>query len=142
MRAPPVNMRRYLTSQQCRIYDIVRNAMPDGIGSEALFARLYGARSDGGPISGLSLIRTQVNYLNQRLERFGVRLFSRQQHWLIRVTPRENIQEPVPHKKLSEDQVRAIRVDKRSCERVGLTYGISRQNVHQIRAGLTWKHVI
>lgn len=141
MRAAPANLRRYLTPQQCRIYDIVREAMPDGIGSEALFARLYGHRSDGGPVSGLALIRTQVRYLNVRLERFGVRLFSRGHHWMIRTSPRDGVQEPVPHKKLTEAQVRAIRADKRSCERVGLTYGISRQNVYQIRAGRTWKHV-
>lgn len=141
MRAAPANLRRYLTPQQCRIYDLVRDAMPEGIGNEALFARLYGHRSDGGPISGLSLIRTQVYYLNCRLKRFGVRVFSRQYQWMIRTSLINGIQEPMPRTKLTEDQVRAIRADRRSCERVGLTYGISRQNVYQIRAGRTWKHV-
>lgn len=141
MRQPPVNVRRYLTPQQCQIYDAVRHTMPEGISSEYLFAKLYGHRSDGGPLSGYALIRTQVRYLNIRLERFGVRLFSRGHHWMVRTTPQEGIQEVTPHKKLTDEQVRAIRADRRSNERVGLTYGISRQNVWQIRAGRTWKHV-
>jgi len=46
-----------------------------------------------------------------------------------------------PKAKLTDDQIRAIRADKRPCREVGKEYGVSGVNVVLIRNRKLWKHV-
>lgn len=46
-----------------------------------------------------------------------------------------------PLAKLTDDKVREIRADKRSCRKIAADYGISFGNVSQIKNRITWKHV-
>lgn len=43
--------------------------------------------------------------------------------------------------KLTEDQVRQIKCDKRSQRVIGKTFGVSHTTVGQIKSGLIWRHV-
>ena len=46
-----------------------------------------------------------------------------------------------PHTKLSADQVRAIRADRRIHREIAADYGIDRANVSYIKARKSWTHV-
>lgn len=42
---------------------------------------------------------------------------------------------------LSETQVRLIRLDNRLLREIAKDYGCTKENIGQIRAGKTWKHL-
>lgn len=43
--------------------------------------------------------------------------------------------------KLTEDEVRAIRVDSRTCKDIGLEYNMTAANISRVRSGKIWRHV-
>ena len=47
-----------------------------------------------------------------------------------------------PKNKLTEEQVREIRVATGSCREIAIRYGVSKSTIVEIRAGLTWRHLI
>lgn len=44
--------------------------------------------------------------------------------------------------KLTDDQVIAIRADRRGCRRLAPIYGVSRSLITQIKAGKIWRHLL
>ena len=65
-----------LTRQQFAIFTAVASA-PYGITRERLFPILFGARSDGGPVTGTKTIMVQRGLLNHRLRPIGISVCSR-----------------------------------------------------------------
>lgn len=49
--------------------------------------------------------------------------------------------EESPGAKLTEDQIRKIRIDRRSNRDIAEDYGVSHQLVGEIRRGVRWKHI-
>lgn len=54
-----------------RLLNIVQNAGPHGIPTDALFDRLYADDPDGGPLSGHKCLHTRIWLLNRKLRTKG-----------------------------------------------------------------------
>lgn len=77
MLAPDI-IKRYLSSPtRVRIYDIVRKSMPEGIYSEDLCTMVYASDRNGGPDTGIDVIRVHVFRLNKDLKQFGYKIKSK-----------------------------------------------------------------
>lgn len=113
---------------QLRLLKLLQTT-PGGLSKDALMSRLYTEGNE--PTTGDKLISIHVVSLNKRLALMGLKISGDGGLYrFIRWEP------PTRHaKKLSDAQVKAIRVDTRAQAEIARAYEVSRQHVSQIISG-------
>lgn len=56
---------------ETRLLDLIRRAGPHGMQTDHLFARLYGHDPNGGPASGMNIVRVRIYHMNLKLRPIG-----------------------------------------------------------------------
>lgn len=66
-----------LSPLRTRLFEIVRRAGPEGIGTDDLMDMVYAQHPDGGPDSGRVCLRTHIFHINQQLRQKGYEIKAR-----------------------------------------------------------------
>ena len=70
--ARPKDLR--LSAGYALIFDRVHRAGKHGVNQQVLFDWVYGSNPNGGPDSGMVVLRTRICYLNKKLRQHGLEI--------------------------------------------------------------------